>query len=80
MTTLLAMRDGRRNVLVSLIAVPHDGGQVRLLFRVAAPDRTEEEDLGIEATDHATEILDLVEGMRERFAAQGFVSATDVVQ
>jgi hypothetical protein len=76
MTTLLQMHNPG-GVVASLLALPDPGDEtiVHLTFSLAVPGRAPRETpFGPEGKANATEILDLVEGLRTMLSGQGFTT------
>jgi hypothetical protein len=74
MSTLLTMVNAASGVSALLVAIDVAPGTVQLKFVIRAPGLPPREtDFGPERTDHATELLDLVDGLRATLTSQGFV-------
>jgi hypothetical protein len=75
MDLLLAMKNSA-GVAATLIATEGDDPtSVQLVFRVVAPGQPpRDEPFGPERKANATEILDLIDGLRAMLAARGFIS------
>lgn len=79
MTPLLTMRN-QHGVVASLLA-DDAGADVVLTFRVTPPGgESRDEPFGPEAKTNGSEILELIDGLRDELRRKGFTDVEDAVQ